>query len=63
MFACIRILDDKIYDIEMIDNEAQRSVGRLHCRVLLQAECREDSGDQRGIERDQVEHSAVGSIG
>lgn len=63
MCVVVGILDDKVDDFEVLEDEAQRAVGLRCSRVFPEGEHAEQSRNQsRGI-RDPVEQATVGSIG
>jgi len=62
VFSCISIFDDNIYNIQMINNEAQGAIRIFHSGVLPKRESREDGWYQGRIMRDLIEHGAVGAV-
>lgn len=62
MHSYIRVLDDDIDDVEMIEQDAVRPVCLLDRRIRAESQSRHDSGYEWAVVNDIVEHRAIRAI-
>jgi len=60
--SSVTVLDDEVNNIKRIDDEAEWAIRLLSSRIGPETECREQTGDQRVIECDLIEHCTIRAI-
>ena len=62
MFPAVRVLDDDLDNVKMVEHEALRAVRARDRRVLAERELGQDRGDERRVVRDVVDDRVVRAV-